>query len=380
MPEEQEVLFSLLTHFRVKDVGDLIIQRDRRWVPITLQLINAKTTNYAYNQMHFLKLIKEEKDPQHYADILNVLEKIVKDEVRFNNMNWKKWWSIFPKQWGTDAARDQPLLLTLYQCFREHKYYSRKAVEMHKDILRSVPSVESNRSSFSYLLKQFKCWQQIPTKSIAVYEQYLKQFCTTNRKESVYCLYVAGETYERICDKERALECYETVLALDEFNKFQKNVEIQKRKKKLKKPSKTDPMVNDEHTVVTEDTDEEVARTYRNAADKPSIESRLKRLLRHLIYREKWYDVADSKIILHLPCENTPDLSVNDYRSYFLSAEERHISSSITATDATNNLSLSLWRYEKYMHEWTLFRALEKFLQPFRKKSECISNHISSST
>ncbi|CAF1220926.1 unnamed protein product [Didymodactylos carnosus] len=48
MPEEQEVLFSLLTHFRVKDVGDLIIQRDGRWVPITLQLINAKTTNYAY--------------------------------------------------------------------------------------------------------------------------------------------------------------------------------------------------------------------------------------------------------------------------------------------------------------------------------------------
>ncbi|CAF1372779.1 unnamed protein product, partial [Rotaria sp. Silwood1] len=250
IPDEQEVLFSLLTHFRVKDIGDLFDHPYGRWVPITLELINAKTRHYAYTQLHFIQCIKEEKNPQHYADILNVLKVMTEDEVRFNNMNWKKWWSISAKQWGTDAARDQPLLLTLYQCFRNDKYYSRKAIEMHKDILRSVPSVESNQSSFSYLFKEFKIWQEIPTKCIALYEQYLKQFCTSNTMETVECLYYAGQTYERICDKERALECYETVLALDESNKFQKNIKIQQQIKKLKKPSKTDRMVNNECTAV----------------------------------------------------------------------------------------------------------------------------------
>ncbi|CAF1347506.1 unnamed protein product [Rotaria magnacalcarata] len=389
-PAEQEVLFSLLTHFRVKDIGAPIVQTDIRWVPITLELISAEKEKYGYSHLNFLKRIKTENNSQNYAYILNVLKEVTEDEVRFNNMDWKKWWSIFERQWGTDAARDQPLVITLYQCFTEHKYYSRKAVEIHKNILLSVPSVESNRSSFPDLRKAFESYSNIPTKQIALYEQYLKQFCTTNTKESIECLYYAGLTYEKISDNDRALECYETILILDESNKFHQNYKIQQRIKNLKKPSKADRMMNNGGKTVVKDTDKESSRMHEvqqmqgsiyrniksNTVNKPSIASRLKRLLQYLNDREAWYDAADSKIILRLSYENTPDLSVNDYRSHFFPAVVRHLSSSFTTTDATNNICLSLWRYEKYMHEWTLFKSLENFLQPFKKRSECINKCI----
>jgi hypothetical protein len=44
--------------------------------------------------------------------------------------------------------------------------------------------------------------------------------------------------------------------------------------------------------------------------------------------------------------------------------------------DATNNNSLSLWRYEKYMYEWMLCKELERFLQSFKKKSKYIRCNI----
>lgn len=107
--------------------------------------------------------------------------------------------------------------------------------------------------------------------------------------------------------------------------------------------------------------------TEDDTADKPSLARRLERLAQYLTNVEEWYDAADSKIILRLPHENIPDLSVNDYRLHFLSAVQIPISSNITTTDAANNRSLSFWRYEKYMHEWILCKALEKYLQPFKK-------------
>ncbi|CAM4894373.1 unnamed protein product [Rotaria socialis] len=132
--------------------------------------------------------------------------------------------------------------------------------------------MESKQSSFSYLFKEFKYCQYIPTKSVAVYEQYLKQFCTTNTKGSVDCLYDTGNTYEKISDKENALEFYEKVLALDDFNKFQKNGEVQKWIEKLKKPSKTYSTVNDKR----------ISRTFQNSigntAVKPSIKIHLDQL------------------------------------------------------------------------------------------------------
>ncbi|CAM4788598.1 unnamed protein product [Rotaria magnacalcarata] len=160
--------------------------------------------------------------------------------------------------------KNSPIMLKQIDNFaqKEHQYCSRKTVEMHKVILRSIPCVESNQSSFSYLFKEFKLWQPISTKSIAVYEKYLKQFCTANTKESVDCLFLAGVVYEKISDKDSVLECYETVWHW---------ISLTNSKNRMVK-------------------DERSQRTYRNSngsiADKQSIERRLSRLLHYLEARE----------------------------------------------------------------------------------------------
>jgi hypothetical protein len=170
-------------------------------------------------------------------------------------------------------------------------------------------------------------------------------------------------------------------------DKYGMNNRIQTQIKMLQKPSKTIRMTdNTEHRSVKKDSNQEFLEMYGAQQDlwllydiiksevpvKFSMEERLRRIFSSIRRREKWYDAADSKIILRLPYEITEDLSVNDYRSNFLSAVHTHISSRNLTTDVANNDSLSLWRYEKYMYEWILCKELERFLQTFQKKSKYI--------
>ncbi|CAF1032308.1 unnamed protein product [Rotaria sordida] len=229
------------------------------------------------------------------------VREVTENQERFNHITWNKWWSIMEKQWGTHAARDQPLLLTLYQCFTEDKDYSRKAVEMHKNLLRTIPEFQPNRS-FSDLLKHFRNCQKMPAKRIAIFEQCLQQFPFTRTKENIECLYDAGLTYENISDKERALECYERILELDQHNEFKKYAEIQRRMEKLKKPSKTDQIVNKKHIDVDQNINKESAKisetnqcqqsNNRNikssTIDKLSILNRIQKLEKYIEDLEKW--------------------------------------------------------------------------------------------
>lgn len=376
MPHEQEVLFSLLTHFRVRDVGDSVVYPNRPWVPVTLELVTDRKWKYSYNYGYFIMLIQEETTPKNYVELLDFLMEIAKDKERFNKMNWNKIWSIAKTQWGTHAAHDQPVVLTLYQCFTEDKYYSRKAVEMHKKLLRSAPKVENNQDSFSDLFKIYESFQFIPAKSIAMYEQYIKSFCTICTNESIKSLFYAGVNYEKISDKDCALECYQTILVLDKSDIFRKNAEIQIRIKKLKKLKKC----ADKEFHRIQDSQHRQKSTNTKMKDKIvrtiSTECRLKQLYTIITDMVNWYDMSDSKIILRFPCENTWNLSVNDYRCHFLSAVRKHLSWNMTETDAANNLSLSLWCYEKYMHDWCSLKALGNSLQPFKKKSLDVSRDI----
>ncbi|CAF3345552.1 unnamed protein product [Rotaria sp. Silwood2] len=390
MPDEQEVLFSLITHFRIKHVEYPVNLSSGSWIFITLELITDKQGECSLNHFNIVKRIRNETNPDIYSDILDMLKMNAEDELKFKNMNWQKWWNNLNYQWGTRLASEQPLHLILYDCFTEDLYWSRKAIDIHKDILRTIPRIKSYQSSFSYLFNTFKSWQKIPTRWIALYEEYLEQFCTNDTEEVFKCLRFAGETYGMIRDKVRALECYQKAFDINANDKYQMKMKIQKQINRLEKLSKTSRTTNNECTVVMKDADRKFSEMYEvrqeewlmywsmkdNINSRPSITKRLGRLLRYLELREDWYDASDSKITLCLPYKTTQDLSVSDYRSYFLSAVEKHISSSMTTIDATNNRTLSLWRYKKYMHEWILFKALEKFLQPFQQKSRYISFQI----
>jgi hypothetical protein len=57
-------------------------------------------------------------------------------------------------------------------------------------------------------------------------------------------------------------------------------------------------------------------------------------------------------------------------------AIQTHIQSRVSTTDSTNNYSLSLWRYEKYISEWILFQQLNTFLKQFQQKSNLICLEI----
>ena len=387
IPEEQEVLFSLATRFSVKHVGYPISQFDRTWVPIVLRLTSlAEVTN---NRSHFdtIKQIGTEKDPTIHNDILHMLQMNADDELKFKSTNWQNWWNSLKKHSGKGLGLEQPLHLIFYDCFTEDKYWSRKAIELHKGILRTIPHVQSNATSFPGLLREFNVWYGRPTIQIAIYEDYLKPFCTMDTKEVVTCLWLAGESYQNISDTECASECYQKALDMNVDDKYHMNGKIRERMKMLQKPRKTRRTTDDTNRrLVKKDPNSEIWEMYevqrdlgllstimRNkVAAGNSVEERLRELSKYIRKREECYDTVDSKIILRFPNKVTEDLSVIDYRYNFLTAVHRHISSGRSPTDAANNTSLSLWRYRNYMYEWMLCKELERSLQSFQNKSKYI--------
>ncbi|CAF1109608.1 unnamed protein product [Didymodactylos carnosus] len=387
MPDEQEVLFSLTTRYYVKHVGYPINQSNCTWVPIVLKLISITETGRHYNYFDMIKWIENEKDPQIYADILHMIQINVEDEIKFQSTNWQNWWNNLKRHSGQGLLDKQPLHLIFYDCFTEDIKWSRKAIQLHKDILHSTPSIQLNSSSFSELFRIFKIWQQRPTIQIAIYEDYLKQFCIIDTEEVIKCLCLAGDAYKRITDNKCALECYQKVLNMNVDDKYRMNNKIQKQINTLQKSPNTIRTTNNtERRLVKNNSNQEYLELYETqqdlwllypvikskVGDKISIEARLKQLFNYIQLRESWYDMVESKICLRLPYENTTDLSVNDYRYNFLSAVHTHISSKNSIMDATNNNSLSLWRYTKYMYEWMLCKELERFLQYFQKRSKYI--------
>ena len=386
IPGEQEVLFSLLAHFRVKYVGDPVVPSHCLCVPIVLELVTDKGKANS-THLDMAERIEKETNPQFYHDILHLLQVNATDQIKFNQMNWQKWWNKFTSLWGTDLACEQSLLLTLYESFTEDAYYLRKAVGLHKDILQSTLHATLISSSFSDLVKRLKGMQTVPTKGIALYEAYLEQYCTTNTKAVVDCLYFVGELYTATFDTERALDCYRKILDVDVHDEHTMNNKVQKRIKQL---PKTTRKANDKPPVVIDDVEKEFQRRYEAQDEQWSVfwafdchtakrthqRTKLERLRTYLVARQHWYHASDLKIVLRLPYETTEDSSIEFYRSYCFLAIQNHMMSKRSPTDLANNHSLSLWRYEKYMHEWMQLKELERFLQPFQEKSRIIHFEI----
>ena len=261
VPEEQEVLFSLVTHFRVKYVGHSKDYEQYGYVPITFELTRDIQEKCDFSHFDLLSCVEKENDPQVYIDILNMVQMNAADEQQFNNTNWDKWWEKLSRQWGYYKAAKKPLLLILYDCFTRNKFWMRKGVEMHKDDLRSRFRDESTRPPFSKLSREYKHWQRIPTRWIALYEEYLQQSCTTDTKKVVECLRFAGETYELIGDRECALACYQKALDFNVDDQFNKNEQISKRMKMLRKPPKQARKVNSHQRPITAGTESKPSTT-----------------------------------------------------------------------------------------------------------------------
>ncbi len=178
------------------------------------------------------------------------------------------------------------------------------------------------------------------------------------------------------------MECYKKAIDLDVHDMYKMNNRIKNGIKQLEKPVKTTKMKNIEQTVAIKDIDKDFQRMYeaqeeqwsafwslkRRTAPNPPKQINLKVLGEYLQEREQWYDASDLKILFRLPDENTQDLTIDDYQLYWFLAVHKHISTEALKNDITNTRSLSLWRHEKYMHEWALLKELKRFLKPFEKK------------
>ena len=386
LPDEQEVLFSLVTRFSVEHVGEPVHQNNHSWVPIILKLTDRAKTNTRYPHFNIIKWIRNEKDPQIHHNVLHMLQVNTEHEVKSKVTNWQKWWNNLARQFGKGLGSEQPLDLIFYDCFTEDNYWSRKAIEIHKVILLSIPVVQTSTSSFTGLMREFNTWFSRPTIQIALYESYLKQFCNIDTKEVFQCLRFAGDAYAKIADKKCALECYRQALEINVNDQYGMNEHVKTQIEMLQKAPENVRTTNNKRRSANEDSDEKLPSMYEaqrdmfllyrvvkcKTTDKSSVQECLKRISRYIHRRQSWYDDGDAKIILRLPYEITEDLSVNDYYRSFLPAVHSHISSRDSTLNAVNNHSLSLWRYEKYMYDWMICKELERLLQPFRRQSRSI--------
>ena len=378
---EKEVLFSLATHFCVKYVGYPTKSSCRSWVPIVLEVTRDPSAMCHTLNRHHIMTRSQNENEDIYNDILDMLEENATNELKFDTMNWTKWWGLLSKRWGTDRVNEQPLNLVLYDSFTDNLYWSRKAIEMHKNICRTIPSIESNRSSFSELYSWFIIWQSTPTKAIALYEQYLKELCTTDEQKIVRCLFDAGKNYQMISDKERALECYEAAKSKNANDQFKMNREIEKKIRELKKTSYKNSKVetkNQQTNKLNEvyEVNQEQWPFYWNMQNEKNGTNLMKILLNKLVAylkaREYWYDVADAKIVLRLSVQCIHPLPISVYRN----ALQKEIIVNSTEWDATSHPQLCQFRYEKYFFELKLFKELEQFLEKFRSKTEIIGERI----
>ncbi|CAF1329274.1 unnamed protein product [Adineta ricciae] len=215
MPDEKEVLFSLVTRFRIVQIEPQQMENIGSRCVITLRLAEPEDMQSKYSASSIIKEFKKIEDGQVYKDILDMLEQTADDETKFNSTNWTVWWNNLNNQWHQGVRDKSPLNLIFYGCFTSSPKWSREAIKMHKNSLRTIPSIESNRSCFRILYEWSNALTTaVPTRWLALYEEYLEALCTTNTKEAINTVKTAAETYKKIGDKAHAESCDKKLLAL----------------------------------------------------------------------------------------------------------------------------------------------------------------------
>ncbi|CAF1459597.1 unnamed protein product [Adineta ricciae] len=374
--DEREVLFSLVTRFRIIQIERQRMENNDSLLVIILKPAEPEDMQNKFSASSIIEEFKKLEDAQVYKDILDMLQETADEETKFNSTNWTVWWNNLKSQWHQGVRDKSPLNLIFFGCFTNSLKWSRKAIDMHKDSLRTVPSIELNRSCFRKLYEWSNALRTpVPTRWLALYEEYLEKLCTTNTKEARNTVKTAAETYEKIGDTAHTNSCYEKLLALIGDTNTKMKKEIEKKVKRLENPSaptekkgsRPEPIVPYREPSKVYKMQEQLWMIYeslKDCADDPnSIKACFTKVNRLLRLAAESYDAGDSRIILRMPVIENAGLSVNDYRFYCLLSTERHTEKlAIVIKDGSNNHELTLWRYEKYMHGWIFLGQLKHCL------------------
>ncbi|UJR06577.1 hypothetical protein I4U23_010861 [Adineta vaga] len=379
MVNEREVLFSLVTHFSIKNIEN----SNDSLLLITLQLAKSEEMQSSFSAHAIIDEFEKLKDGQVYHDIINMLEITANDQTKFDNTNWTIWWNNLRNQWHQGLRYKSPLNLIFYGCFTNNLYWSREAIDMQKDLLFTISIIKSNRSNFQNLYKLSHSDKTIPVRWIAFYEQYLEQFCTTNTNQIINTLKTAAEMYKKIDDRERAKSCYEKILQIITNNDAKIKCEIEKEIKNLKtsfKLTKNNEKKSEIHfswedTLHVYEMQRHLSIIYKSFKDCTtnllSTEDFFRKVDRLLPIISEWYDTVDSRIILRLPLIENQRLSVNDYRFYCVLSVRKYISiDEMTTRDGSNNFLLTLRRYKRYMYDFIFLEQL-KYLLIFNGRLSC---------
>ncbi|CAF4426091.1 unnamed protein product, partial [Rotaria sp. Silwood2] len=217
MPKEQEVLFCVGSHFHVKYIGKMTSERS--WVPIVLEL-DADRSGFADYWHVWSARIGEESDEMKH-ELLHLVHSYTtkKDEV-----NWRKWWQEFRRKTGCRKQFDEPLVVTMYECFDDLESIV-KAVDLRKRCFINTYSdlLHSNENNLNFFLTNMKSGKS--TRIIAVYELFL-QFSNGMPNRTLLPIHELAQIHQYAGDADatfhfyhnHALDSYKEALKLTEQN------------------------------------------------------------------------------------------------------------------------------------------------------------------
>ncbi|CAF0745161.1 unnamed protein product [Adineta ricciae] len=373
MPHEQEVLFSVMSRFRVKYVGRPT--KNRSWIPITLEFYQ----DYLGfdSRWHQIKDMVCHESDEMKKELFELVEKYANKPT-----NWDVWWKRLTGELGARRQDGEPFVVTLYECFGDPESLM-KAIELRKRHLEN----HSKWKDFSdpiFLIDEMKYGK--PTRIITLYELFLRKmnFSELDTDDVIQSLKHAGDAYAECgCFHQNALECYEKALQLVENHSDHKTISaLQNRIKRLSSHQQSDCSKTltkekannssfDEIPVKTSNYETEHLQwstfwKFRQAIrpirdTNRCLNIRLQYLHMFLKEKEEWLDNTYLRIFFNLPFQNSQrsfEPVEYLYQSFYFSVWTYLYKSMLCFKDHSFNQYL----YETFINEWVTFNDLKQKL------------------
>ncbi|CAF1238909.1 unnamed protein product [Adineta ricciae] len=371
MPCEQEVLFSVMSRFRVKYVG--YPTKNRSWIPIILEFYQ----DYLGFDPHWHKIrnmVYRESDEMKRE----LFELVLKNANK--PINWDIWWQRLIDEFGARRRDCEPFVVTLCECFGDPESLM-KAIELRKRDLQN----NSKWKEFSdpiFVMNEMQYGK--PTRIIVLYELFLRKmnFSELDTDGVIQSLKRAGDAYAECgCFYQNALECYEKALQLAGNHSDRKIIsEIRigikklapgrqsvrsKKRQEICQMKLTDSLSNTNLSSKTLNYESEHLQWFvfwqLHKVSLSGPKDRLEHLSWFLKKQEEWMDSADLRIFFDLPFQRNQNVESpeNIIYPYFYSSIWSYLYKN---TACFQNHSLNKWHYEKFINEWLTLSDLKRII------------------
>ncbi|CAF1467529.1 unnamed protein product [Adineta ricciae] len=358
MPEEQEVLFSVMSRFRVDYVGDSAAERP--WIPIILEFC-CDDQEFDPHWHQIRGIVSRESD-----EMKQELFELVK-KYQNKTINWDVWWQQLADQCG--ARR-------------------RDSIELRKNDFEKNSEWKklSDHERADLVFNEIKYGK--PTRVIALYEFFfqnmnLSQLNTDKLIEVFRC---AGDAYAKCgCFQKNASESYEKALEFAENHSYDKIIselrnQIQKlsfdqqpirskRRKQIPRNETKNSPSDQNSSIQTSQYETEHLQWFifwqwykilPNIDENKKCKVRLEYLRYFLKRKEEWLDSSDLRIFFNLPFQRNQNIELpeNIYPFFYSSIRSYFHGNTILF----KNRLLNKWFYEKFINDWLTLNDLKRII------------------